>query len=372
MSLRPGRLRDLKRRAVQAALRVGAAHRPRGVILAYHRVAVPRSDPWNLSVAPGTFAAQMDLLASSGCVTSLGGLLGNVRGGGGRRHPLIAITFDDAYACTLHRALPVLERAGLPATVFATSGAIGDPAAFWWDLLDRVFLETPVLPDELRLDCGGRTERWTLGAGAAPGAEALARDRAWKADTEEPSSVRQRTHLSVWTFVSGLPAAARGEAAARIAEWAGLAPEARTDDLARPVTEGELAGMAARPGVEIGGHSVSHCDFSRTGAADAEREIVEDRRRLAALTGRAPRHFAFPYGRVTPEAEGFVRAAGYEAACSSRLGVVTSSAPPFRLPRMQVIDGPVEDFARDLRFLLGRLAGPEANRPRPASLREAV
>jgi peptidoglycan/xylan/chitin deacetylase (PgdA/CDA1 family) len=67
----------------------------------------------------------------------------------------IVVTFDDGYADSLLNAKPLLERHEIPATVFVTSGNVGQEREFWWDELDRVFLHSGRLPKELRLVIDG-------------------------------------------------------------------------------------------------------------------------------------------------------------------------------------------------------------------------
>jgi len=82
------------------------------LILCYHAV----SETWEhaLSVRPVTFDRQLRSLVRRGCrgVSASDALTA----GGGALH----VTFDDAYK-SVANALPVLERLGLPATVFASA-----------------------------------------------------------------------------------------------------------------------------------------------------------------------------------------------------------------------------------------------------------
>jgi peptidoglycan/xylan/chitin deacetylase (PgdA/CDA1 family) len=52
----------------------------------------------------------------------------------------VALTFDDGYSDNLRQARPILEVAGVPATVFLTTGRIGGSEEFWWDELARTVL----------------------------------------------------------------------------------------------------------------------------------------------------------------------------------------------------------------------------------------
>lgn len=355
MSVEPA-LRHAKLRAAQCWSRLRTTGRPRGVVLAYHRIAHPGTDPWNLAVSPENFAAHMAYLASTGCASTLDGFMGELRDHD-RPARRIVVTFDDGYACNFHRALPVLNETGVPATLFTVSGAIGRPGAFWWDLLDRIFLEMPELPAVLHLKAENRSGFWSLGNDAAPGPQAMKANATWKPDLTAPSTPRQRICLSVWEFISGLNGTAQPDVVADLAAWAGLHPDTRSDDLSRPMTMDEFRKMSAAPGIEIGGHTATHCDLSRIQGEAAFEEIARDRQLLTEMTGRSPKRFAYPYGRMSPGAGHLLREAGYEAACCSRYGVASSDSDRFLVPRVQVIDCPVEAFAQDLQFLLGRLNG---------------
>ena len=67
--------------------------------------------------------------------------------------PLLAVTFDDGYRDNLAVACPILERAGVPATVFVTPSAQNGAAEMWWDELTRLVLG----PETAGLDLG-----WTI------------------------------------------------------------------------------------------------------------------------------------------------------------------------------------------------------------------
>src|SRR6185436_9199872 len=55
----------------------------------------------------------------------------------GLRRPLAAITFDDGYSDVYYHALPLLQRKGVPAAVFAVTGLINTPSP---QLFDRLYL----------------------------------------------------------------------------------------------------------------------------------------------------------------------------------------------------------------------------------------
>ncbi len=88
------------------------------LVLLYHAV----SDTWphQLSVSPGALEAQLQLLLRQGYrpVTAAEAVSGEGK--------LLHVTFDDAFT-SMRQGLPILERLGVPATVFACTGYADDP-----------------------------------------------------------------------------------------------------------------------------------------------------------------------------------------------------------------------------------------------------
>lgn len=99
----------------------------RSLILAYHGVAPsdPGQDPHNLRVAPSRFRAQVELLLGAGFeMVTVAGLA--ERAAGGRPPPgLAALSFDDGMEDNHSVLLPILREYGIPATVYVTTGLIG-------------------------------------------------------------------------------------------------------------------------------------------------------------------------------------------------------------------------------------------------------
>jgi peptidoglycan/xylan/chitin deacetylase (PgdA/CDA1 family) len=79
----------------------------------------------------GRFARQMALLRHLGyCVLDLDQVLVCLRGEAPTPERAVSLTFDDAYDNFAEYALPVLQRNGFPATVYAISGWLGRPMAW--------------------------------------------------------------------------------------------------------------------------------------------------------------------------------------------------------------------------------------------------
>ncbi|WP_245985286.1 polysaccharide deacetylase family protein [Streptomyces tateyamensis] len=93
-------------------------------ILMYHSVADEDEDPYQLTVSPDRFAAQMRWLAARGWRgVSVGELL--AARAAGSRERLVGLTFDDGYADFARHAVPVLAGYGFTATAYVVADRLG-------------------------------------------------------------------------------------------------------------------------------------------------------------------------------------------------------------------------------------------------------
>ncbi len=101
------------------------------LVLCYHAL----SPTWTaaLSTTPQRFERQLSRLCRSGYrgVTFTDAVTSRRRG-----ERVLAVTFDDAYRSVIELGLPILERLGLPATVFAPTDFIGVDAPLAWAGVD--------------------------------------------------------------------------------------------------------------------------------------------------------------------------------------------------------------------------------------------
>ena len=169
--------------------RVGQAARwfaSRAIILLYHRVADLLSpDPFLLGVTPQHFLEHLEILRKHGELMQLQQLTRALRNGDLPRRA-VAITFDDGYANNLYHARPLLERFDAHATVFVTSGYVGEQREFWWDELERLLLQPGTLPKTLRLTVNGSPYQWQLGDSAHYDEEKYRRYCSWDIRQDDP------------------------------------------------------------------------------------------------------------------------------------------------------------------------------------------
>jgi peptidoglycan/xylan/chitin deacetylase (PgdA/CDA1 family) len=321
---------------------------PGGLILLYHRVAEVQSDPWLLSVTPRHFAEQLEVLRKVGRPMRLQHLVKDLRGGKSQYRPLV-VTFDDGYVDNLYNAKPLLECYGIPATIFLTTGCMGQDLEFWWDELDRLLLQPKTLPRTLHLNIDGTTHDWDLGEATDYGEDIARCHRTWSAWDKHDPSARHSLYRSLYHLLQPLPADEQRRVLDDLLTWSLARPRGRPSY--RPLTIQEILTLAQCDLVDIGSHTITHPMFSARPTATQREEIQQSKAHLEEILGYPVRSFAYPYGgqpAYTAETVALVREAGFACACSASAGVVRQGTDPFRLPRLHVQDWDGDKFTQVL------------------------
>lgn len=301
------------------ALRTVASSVARGrlMIMTYHRV-LEQPDPLIPSEPDGRrFAAQMEVLASHCTVLPLPEAARRLREGTLPR-AAACITFDDGYRNNLDVATPVLQRYGLPATVFVMQNAI-EAGIMWNDLVIEAVRRAPATMD---LSTVG------LGEVAVPPLEARAPFVTKVLEAFKYRSLQQRWHDANELF-------------RRIS--AGAAPPRLM------LNESELRRLA-QAGIDIGGHTVNHPILATLPDDEARQEIVDGAEWLTRVLGKRPASFAYPNGRPGRDFGAahmrIARDAGFELAVSTEWSCAKRQSDPYSLPRVSFCDSPASQLAR--------------------------
>lgn len=326
--------------------RVRNRYRPSGLILLYHRVAEPSSDPQLLSVTPQRFFQHLAHLSDRYQVVGLEELIERLAGGERGTARLVAVTFDDGYADNLHHAKSILEAHGMPATVFVATGSLDQQRCFWWDDLERIFLRASSLPKLLRLEIAGQVHEWDLGSDACYRREREVLHRAWNVLRSEDPTARHRIYRSLCRILRPMSAAARQTLLDLLWEWAGYESEGACD--ARLLTSQEIRQLAGGGRIRVGAHTMSHPVLAALPIDSQLREIVESKGCLEDILGRPVTSFAYPYGTradYTEQTAALVREQGFSCACSNYPDTVTGGTNAYELPRFVVRNWSGEQFA---------------------------
>jgi peptidoglycan/xylan/chitin deacetylase (PgdA/CDA1 family) len=327
MLSRPSRLRRWMRRSLAQP-----------VVLMYHRIAHPAVDPWGLAVRAERFEHHLSVLRRHRRTLPMSELVGRLQDGTLPRNAA-AVTFDDGYADNFLEARPRLAAAGVPATLFLTTGALEERTEFWWDELARA-----ILLREAALDCEIEIagERCLVRFGADGRLEHERRWRAWQA----PETAREAAYLDVWTRLRAAPACERSAAMCRVRGLLRLAPPEPND---LPMTRSQVRELAADRLFEFGGHTVTHPVLTALDAAQRLHEITQGRIACEEILGRPIEGFAYPHGAHDAGLRTIVRQCGFAWACSTESrAVARRDYDLFALPRVQACDWDATDFERTL------------------------
>jgi peptidoglycan/xylan/chitin deacetylase (PgdA/CDA1 family) len=320
---------------------------PGSLVLLYHRVAEPSTDPFDLCVTPRAFAEHLEVIRSLAHPISLGTLTRSLEVGRIPRKGVV-VTFDDGYADNLLAARPLLEAHDVPATFFITTGSIGSDCEYWWDQLERIVLRhgpgQAAMGDGLLDDSSIGFEDY--------GEEESRSHRGWRySDAGSPHS-RHRFFRHAYSRLQAMSPGARDRALSGLGERARVSPRARPDY--RAMSAEELARLAGCRILDIGAHTVRHPLLPALGGPEQRQEIRESKGWLEEATGRPVDSFSYPHGGFTDQTISLVREAGFSSAFSTRAAVATARDGRYAIPRVVPEGSDGDSFAR---FLRGWLSG---------------
>jgi peptidoglycan/xylan/chitin deacetylase (PgdA/CDA1 family) len=307
------------------------------VILMYHRVAEPACDPWELAVSLDRFEQQMDVLRRVRKPLSMGRFVEGLLGGD-LSERAVAVTFDDGYIDNLLNAKPILERHGIPATVFLATGEIGQQHEYWWDELARLILQSDEKVDGTISIRQKLVPVLLIARDASPAMCDL-----WRA-SDPPRSDREALYLSIWRQLRILKPADRIDVLRQLRIIFSACPPDRRDF---PMTEDNVRALTDGGTFSVGSHTVSHPLLSSLHPEERAQEIQQSKTDCESLTGISIEGFAYPYGDCDSTTQRIVRDAGYRWACSTESGpVALTGFDLFKLPRVQVCNWNVVEFKK--------------------------
>jgi peptidoglycan/xylan/chitin deacetylase (PgdA/CDA1 family) len=297
-------------------------------ILMYHRIATPDVDPWGLSVSPERFSKQVQALCARRTVLSMDAFVGRLQSGD-LPHDAVAITFDDGYLDNLHQAKPILEAAGVPATVFLTTSRIGTGEEFWWDEIARMVLSRreplstclTMADDDLQIDLPHLD----------PKKEPRLTWRAW----HRPVTAREAAYQTLWKNLQGYAPERRDESMVQLRRVFG-ATRPNPEDL--PMCAADVRALVSEC-VSVGAHGFTHQSLTSLPLVARVDEIERSRMETEGLSALPVTGFTYPHGDRDAETIEMVRRAGFRWACSTREATINPlRANLHDLPRIAVGD----------------------------------
>ncbi len=298
-------------RSIRARRRRKRDHRL--YILEYHDVAEDGSE-FEGTISQSRFQHHLDWLKPRFQITTLAKATEMMSSEANLDHDLVIVTFDDGYEGNYTGAWPVLQTAGVPATIFLTTGFL-DGEELWFDRAKRSLCAAQTSPESLSEQA--LTLLFEL-YGSWP-------------QNRDPEELIQ-------TFKYLAPERRQAVMKALVSLPLACAPPAR------PLSWDQVRSMQQEGGIEFGGHTVTHPILSLLPKGRQEEEIVRCHRRIRDETGAPPRSFAYPNGSTrdyTDETVEIVRRAGYQAACTTRKGSNRFECDPLTLFRLGIGSDPL-------------------------------
>jgi peptidoglycan/xylan/chitin deacetylase (PgdA/CDA1 family) len=324
---------------------VATVCRPGLVVLTYHRIAEPATNPFYdpvISATPNAFRLQLDWLQSHVHLLSLDELIERLEHRSSWHGPAVMLTFDDAYRDNFDVAFPMLCDRHIPATFFIPTAFLETPQVPWWDQVAYILKTTQVRTIRLPYspDPGSHTPALVADFAVISPSEAIA--------TVIGAILDDRVPDVCW-FLEQLRA--RAEISADNREL-GQALFMNWDQIRR------LA--CSNHGLSIGSHAHSHRKLATLDEDTQLQELTTSKRILEAYLGNRINALAYPYGwagSYTARSKSLAAEAGYHLAFSSEPGLIRAvDLDCFSLRRLGVGVGDSAVLLR-ARMALYRLLG---------------
>ena len=288
-------------------------------VLCYHRVLLDdrRRDSWpyflrGTAVSQSVFRQHIrDISERFECLDEERAL-SVIQGTAELERPGCWITFDDAYVDVIDSAAPILDEAGLQASVFVSTAVLDGaalPADRWYTTLRTA-----------------NRRRGTM-----PGKEP------WPFDLDEPSSLHR--------FIDGpekrLFLRSSPEQQEDGLRQLAVALDAHTTvpDARIYLDVADLRSLSQR-GWSVGSHTVSHPILVGLAKESQERELKASREQLSELLGFSPTTFAYPDGVWDDTVACRVHEAGYSGAVTIDPAAARPGDNMFAIPRVLAHNDP--------------------------------
>jgi len=303
------------------------------VILQYRRVALLSHDPLRLAVQPHHFERQMEYLAANFDVISMNELRQHLETGTPWPDQTVAVTFDGGYSDVLYTAKEVLERFGVPATVFVPSVNLVERTRFWWDVLEDLLIAGhPHGP--FALETESESYCWSLAS----------------------QQDRFRAFDDLYGILSDKTPADQSEIIAALLERCG-GPGEECDRHATLSVQ-ELRRLEEGGRIAVGGQT-HHCvKLSLLSESEQRNEIEYNKQILEEALGHRIECFAYPFGEessYTTATGRILNDCGFRLACrvSSDTVSLRGADSWYELPRLRIGDWNPFTFHRYLKAFLG-------------------
>ncbi len=267
-------------------------------IVTYHRVfdasAGTLYETGVIDSTPESFDQQMATVARYFSPMTMDGLLAWFAGAPLPPNPII-ITFDDGYLDNFERALPILQKHGVPATFFMATSYLTERKLFWWDRIAYLIKSSKhetismIYPENVSLP-RARALKWAL------------------------RTVKDTFALDLPRFLADLQTACA-------VDWDDALERKLANELL--MTWDQVRALR-RAGMDVQSHTRTHRVLQTLPVARLDEELRGSREDLEQELGEPIRAISYPVGKPIshkPAIREAVRRAGYQIGFSNSSGV---------------------------------------------------
>ena len=237
------------------------------------------------------------------------------------RHSLpkhaVVITFDDGFYNNFSTALPILEKFNIPATVFISTGLVGQQTLGWPEMLISI------------LQCSA-CEELTFKAKCFPIASADDKQDTFIELTKEFASL---TADEIQQACQDFQTQTRFDAEQFFTS--------STYEAMRFLTWDEIDAMKQSPVIEFGSHGVTHRSLIHLPDAESRQEINASKHTIQQRIGHC-QAFAYPFGRrgvdFNEQHDHMAKEAGYQLIFTcGQYRTIKQTSNPLDLPRTNIL-----------------------------------
>ncbi|MDZ7378264.1 MAG: polysaccharide deacetylase family protein [candidate division KSB1 bacterium] len=293
--------------------------RPQFRVLGYHSVTAEPAPSGTIERSLGVpveqFARQMAFLRARFTPVHLEEFADYARDPRRYVRPPIAVTFDDGYRDNVKTALPILEKFGIPATIFVTTGHVGKKAPFWWNALSAWVWNAP--PGRYRFSLHGEEHLFACAS----------------------RKQRRQTFWHLFADLCAMEESERPLVLSHIGTVLGAGCQ-RSDWGPEMLSAEEIVGTKS-PLLRFGAHTVHHVVLTKVPPDRRRWEVEESVAHLQRWTRREVSSFAYPLGdaaSVDESVQKVVAEAGIGCAVTTLKGANSPTENPLAL-RRTLIDG---------------------------------
>ncbi len=298
------------------------------IVLLYHRIADLEFDPQQLAVSFQNFYQHMEYLKKVYHILTIDEFQESIT----KRKPFLSrsliLTFDDGYADNAQQALPVLESLNVQALFYISTANIGSRQEFWWDDLERIFLQDRQPPPELKLSVDGRMYSFST----------------------QNFEARRLVYFTLHPIVKKQKPEIREQIFQQLCVWAGVPREGR--ETHRTMMTTDIQKMSKSKSAVIGAHTHNHVSLSMLSYQEQFDEIQKSKLVLENLTGQKINHFSYPYGAredYDRQSIRIVKELDFTMASANFYWQVHRWSDIYQIPRIVVRNWGIEEFKQHLK-----------------------